>query len=477
MQIIFGRLVQFIGSFIVLKSLLTIFDSESYAEINIFILISSLVILVSISPIGVYFMRFSKKWLSENILKNKLDMIIFLSFLICLFLLFLSLISLFFFPSINNVYYLFSLYIFSSAITQTLISGLGINNSVSKSILFSNLNIFGSLLFSLFSIYFFGTTIFSWILGQVSFQFILILILLKYFYKFNFSLNISLIIFKEFIQDVRNFAWTTSITNVLNWLLYQLPRILLAYYMGLEAFGFFVAGYMIAAYLFAGLEAVLNSYFLTNFYRKCEKEENSNAWSEYFFYILIFSIIFLTLFIFVSGLLSRIIISDNYLESMNFIYFGLACEFLRLVGSTFIIAGQFLVKPEITFKPMTFSIIIMLTGLLLSNFLYGFNFILSLIIIFGSLFSYQIFSYFLIVKNYSKLDIRIYFNDIILMTSISACFLISYFIAAQLVSFSFINILFIDVMFLIFFLLSVIKILKVKIFKEINIWKLFSNYD
>ena len=292
MQIIFGRLVQFIGSFIVLKSLLTIFDSESYAEINIFILISSLVILVSISPIGVYFMRFSKKWLSENILKNKLDMIIFLSFLICLFLLFLSLISLFFFPSINNVYYLFSLYIFSSAITQTLISGLGINYSVSKSILFSNLNIFGSLLFSFFSIYLFGTTIFSWILGQVSFQFILILILLKYFYKFNFSLNISLIIFKEFIHDVRNFAWTTSITNVLNWLLYQLPRILLAYYMGLEAFGYFVAGYMIAAYLFAGLEAVLNSYFLTNFYRKCEKEENSNAWSEYFFYILIFSIIF-----------------------------------------------------------------------------------------------------------------------------------------------------------------------------------------
>ena len=212
-------------------------------------------------------------------------MIIFLSFLICLFFLFLSLISLFFFPSINNVYYLFSLYIFSSAITQTLISGLGINYSVSKSILFSNLNIFGSLLLSLFSIYLFGTTIFSWILGQVSFQFVLILILLKYFYKFNFPLNISLIIFKEFIHDVRNFAWTTSITNVLNWLLYQLPRILLAYYMGLEAFGYFVAGYMIAAYLFAGLEAVLNSYFLTNFYRKCEKEENSNAWSEYFFYI------------------------------------------------------------------------------------------------------------------------------------------------------------------------------------------------
>ena len=314
-------------------------------------------------------------------------------------------------------------------------------------------------------------------MGQVSFQFVLILILLKYFYKFNFPLNISLIIFKEFIHDVRNFAWTTSITNVLNWLLYQLPRILLAYYMGLEAFGYFVAGYMIAVYLFAGLEAVLNSYFLTNFYRKCEKEENSNAWSEYFFFILIFSIIFLTLFIFVSGFLSRIIISDNYLASMIFIYFGLACEFLRLVGSTFIIAGQFLVKPEITFKPMIFSIVIMLTGLLLFNFFYDFNFLLSLTIIFGSLVLYPIFSYFLIVKNYSKLDIRSYFNDIILMTSISACFLISYFIAAQLISFSFINILFIDVMFLILFLLSVIKILKVKIFKEINIWKLFSNYD
>ena len=165
------------------------------------------------------------------------------------------------------------------------------------------------------------------------------------------------------------------------------------------------------------------------------------------------------------------------MESMNFIYFGLACEFLRLVGSTFIIAGQFLVKPEITFKPMTFSIIIMLTGLLLFTFFYDFNFILSLTIIFGSLFSYLIFSYFLIVKNYSKLDIKSYFKDIVLIASISASFLISYFIVAQLISFSFIDILFIDAMFLIFFLLSVIKILKAKIFKEIDIWKLFSNYD
>ena len=51
--------------------------------------------------------------------------------------------------------------------------------------------------------------------------------------------------------------------------------------MGLEAFGYFVAGYMITAYLFAGLEALLNSYFLTISIESV-KEENSNAWSEYF---------------------------------------------------------------------------------------------------------------------------------------------------------------------------------------------------
>ena len=74
MQIIFGRLVQFIGSFIVLKSLLTIFDSlcrDKYLSYSYSCYFGKHI------SIGFILCDFNKKWLSENILKNKLDMIIF----------------------------------------------------------------------------------------------------------------------------------------------------------------------------------------------------------------------------------------------------------------------------------------------------------------------------------------------------------------------------------------------------------------
>ena len=374
MTIILGRLFQFLIVFVSYKIALSLFSPSEYGSLSVFFVISSFFILLSISPFGSYLLANCIKWRREKTLIQHIKLI----FLISIFFgfLFFTLFWLIHFYVLRIDYHLMfiGLHVSGSAFIQTLISVIGIIYSIRSAIFIANLNALGCLAFSYIFIHLIESTIFNWIFGQVIFQCIFAFVLYIYYFYSNKN-HLSVDYIKTFFKESYKFITITSLVSVLCWVLYQSPKVLYSNIFDPTTFGVFMAGFIFAAYVFGALETLVNNFAQTFFYRDFDpkSEKYIGAWSLYLFRILFcFSAIFIIITP-VFDQLSIYIFTDEYLDSRKYLFLGMICEYLRVIGGCFIISGQYTQKPEINILPLIASSFFIAISVFIMKFFLDFN--------------------------------------------------------------------------------------------------------
>ena len=347
------RFIQFFVVFASYKLAITLFDPSDYGSLTIFFVIASFFILFSVSPFGNYLHANCIKWQREGILLVRIRLTILIAIVFGVGFSILSLPLIILSNTVGSHFFFIGLYVFGAAIAQTLIALIAIVSSIRFSIIMANLNAFGCLLSSYISVQCFGLEVFNWILGQVIFQ----LIFSMYLYKQNFntaSENITLQYFKNFLKEGYQFISITGLISILCWALWQSPKVLYSNIFDTVNFGVFMAGFVLAAYVCAGFETLVNMYAQTFFYRKFDpaSDEHDGAWVLYLYRIVF---CFSAIFAIILPILDQVaifIFVDAYSDSRKYLLLGLICEYLRIVGGCFIVSGQYTHRPQMNIIPL-----------------------------------------------------------------------------------------------------------------------------
>lgn len=356
MSIILGRLFQFFVVFVSYRVALGLFSPSEYGSLSVFFVISSFFILVSISPFGSYLLANCVRWKREKSLFQRIKLI----FLISIFFgfLFFTLFWLIYFYvfQIDHHLIFIGFHVSGSALIQTLISVIGIIYSIRSAIFIANLNAIGCLGFSYIFINLVELSIFNWIFGQVVFQCIFAFFLYLYYFRSN-SNALSIDFIKNFFNESYKFLTITSLVSILCWVLYQSPKVMFSNIFDPSTYGVFMAGFVLAAYVFGALETLVNNFAQTFFYREFDpkSEKHEGAWPLYLYRMLF---CFSAIFIIIIPLFDQVaifIFTNEYLDSRKYLFLGMICEYLRVIGGCFIISGQYIQKPGVNMLPLIAS--------------------------------------------------------------------------------------------------------------------------
>lgn len=358
MTSIIARLFQFVIVFVSYQVAIKLFEPADYGKLTLFFVVASFFILLTISPFGSFLLANCQKWHRQRSLINRLSAVILIAIIFTIAITVLFLIGMLYFDALDNYFLLIGLYLFGSAVTQTMIPLIAVIFSIRVSILAANLNALGCLLASYFLVYIFGLEIINWILGQIIFQCLFAVgLYFKFFY--TSSLSLSFEDCKNFLKTSYKFASITSLISVLTWALYQMPKVLYSNIFDETTFGLLMAGFVLSGYIFAGFEALVNMYAQTFFYRDFDPEspEYSGAWVLYLFRVTFcFSAIFMILLPILDQASIHLFVGD-YSDSRNYLLIGIICEYFRVIGGCFVISGQYIQRPEVNIKPLAVSVL------------------------------------------------------------------------------------------------------------------------
>lgn len=383
MILLFGRLIQLMGTFINYRLLVGFFEANEFGELNLFITFSSLLILIFIAPFGIQISRLCKEWERENVLSNNLLIIFFLcsvgSMVGCLIAFILVSIT-----SYSSLFLIAGVYCFSLGLANTMPSLVAINNSILKALVLSNIQIYGGIIFSLIFINFFEYSIIYWIYGQIVIQIILIFFVLQRYSAFKSKLQFTRII--KFLNLHISFLKHLPLISILIWLAFSMPRFYIESRYGADYFGIFIAGYILAFYLMAGIEQINLTLIYPKFYRETGSEnadEKVKSYSIFFKYLFSTSLIFLAIVFTWKYWIEKFLLPD-YENIMNYFIFGLICEFFRIISTSITNASHLRMIPKETIIPLLasvcFSLLILLTEKYLLFFIIPVSFLAPIVI-------------------------------------------------------------------------------------------------
>ncbi len=404
MKIILGRVLHFLALFINYKVMLSIFSPQDYGIINLFILVTSFAILFIIGPMGSYIMRVCVELNKKGKLVNELSYIIYGSILLTLVNALFIIISMVIFPNFHKIYLLFPIFFITSSIIQTFISLVGILRSLNVSVFLNVINTLGSLLFCILVHEFISNDIIAWMFAQTILQgffciFIFKKILILKLTKFSFNKISSF-----FKSRIKFFGVLSSISGF-SWVMFQAPKAFLGMQLDTQEFGILIAGLTFSMYLLSGCENLINTYALTNFYRKCSKTGPEKAWKEYFIYVYKFTLMGSILALFFLDLTKNLILTDEFVKAQKFIYIGIIIEAVRIISTSTFIVAQAMSRPSFVFFCQVFASIwflaiilyLFFTNIIYENFTILFVFSSSLLyLIIFFLGAYKKYSFYLI---------------------------------------------------------------------------------
>ena len=156
------------------------------------------------------------------------------------------------------------------------------------------------------------------------------------------------------LKQVFLFAWPISLAVGLTWVQSQSYRFLVEAKLGADQLGLFVAGYSVSAGVLAAFEAVLQAYFLPDFYREVAKEDGpsqSQAWNHYagaVFPSMFLTAAFVGLF---ARPLSVILLGARFHDVAMFTVFGAAAELARVFAGTYGLVAHARMKTHMLLIP------------------------------------------------------------------------------------------------------------------------------
>jgi hypothetical protein len=145
------------------------------------------------------------------------------------------------------------------------------------------------------------------------------------------------------VKKAWQFAWPVSIAVACSWLHFQGYRFVLADAVGLEALGFFVAGYGIAASLFAALEQILTTWFMPRFYRQVNQETqavSASAWARYASSVLPLSVLALAALVGMSDVLVQWMLGPAFQNTQQYVRWGALAEWTRVVAGIYVLVAH-----------------------------------------------------------------------------------------------------------------------------------------
>lgn len=212
-----------------------------------------------------------------------------------------------------------------------------------------------------------GAVATQWLTGVVLSQLVFSIVAARVFFRGDtsrfhreFRLNVSM------FKTAWRFAWPVSIAVACSWLHFQGYRFLLVDAVGLEELGFFVAGYGIAASLFAALEQILTTWFMPRFYRQLNQNSQNvgeSAWARYAGSVLPLSVLALAALLSMSEELVQWMLGPAFQNTQQYVRWGALAEWTRVVAGIYALVvhqhmrTHYLIIPHLIGAVVAFTII------------------------------------------------------------------------------------------------------------------------
>ena len=148
------------------------------------------------------------------------------------------------------------------------------------------------------------------------------------------------------LQALFSFAWPVAIAAGLGWLQGQGYRYLMVGQLGLAQLGLFVAGYGISAWMIAGFESVLTTYFQPRLYRDVsmvQPIEQAQAWHRYAAAVIPSLLLTIAFIAMLAPELARIFLGAEFQSAADYVVWGALAEAARvLIGVYSMIAHVYM---------------------------------------------------------------------------------------------------------------------------------------
>lgn len=183
-----------------------------------------------------------------------------------------------------------------------------------------------------------------WVAGVVLSQLVFSIVSAQVFFRGDTSqFESGLRLNKAMVKKAWQFAWPVSIAVACSWLHFQGYRIVLANAVGLEELGFFVAGYGIAASLFAALEQILTTWFMPRFYHQVNQdaqEVSASAWACYASSVMPLSVLALAALVGMSDVLVQWMLGPAFQNTQQYVRWGALAEWTRVVAGIYALVAH-----------------------------------------------------------------------------------------------------------------------------------------
>lgn len=361
--IILGRAIQVVISFLSLKIITNFLSKENVAYYFLFLSVMNYFGLALISPIGQYFNRKVHLWTEKNVLFERL-------FLHAAYVLLVSIISVplmwaavSYFGVLNGlditqVCIAIGLAVFFNTMITTIVPTFNMLNYRVTFVIYSNLWLFLSLIFSIYIIKFFGESVLNWFYGQVLAQAIVFLIATYYLKKITKSTfkikTIFSAIDRKSINSLSKFCIPLMISTLLMWVSTDSFRFVLERSYSLEYVGLFSVGFAISQRLSFALESIVQQVLYPTFYEKINSlkfSDRNNAWLEIAHVTVPLYAVLMVCTAISAPLLIRIFSGPGYGEASFFVITGAVFHFFRKITNLLALSAHSEMKTNILIGP------------------------------------------------------------------------------------------------------------------------------
>lgn len=344
--IVFGRLVQFILSLVVLRVATTLLLPEEMGRMALVLAATAFFSLFLVNPVGMFINRRLNTWQDYGLARHYLNVYWYYLMIVAgvaalavLALEWLHMID--FHMSSGWMIVLISGAILFSTVNQTVIPSLNLIGKTGWFLLLSVATVACGLFAAVLLVTQYATTAEYWMLGVLCGQLLIATVGVLVLYHFLTSQITQARPPKvgyEHIWSLYRYAWPIALATGFGWGQTQGYRYVLEHELGLSALGLFFAGYGLSAGLIAAFEAVITAYFQPKFYRRINTKEpvrQEVAWHGYAAAIIP-SLLLTTLFIAaVAPQLASLFLGSSFQSAAVYVVWGAFAEGARVLASTY----------------------------------------------------------------------------------------------------------------------------------------------
>ena len=372
-----GRLAQFGIMFLSVKLMTSLLTPIELGRVALVTASVGFFALFLLNPVGMFINRKLHIWYEQGNFQIYYHWFVFYVVLVAT----IAVISVIFFsflgPNLIDLRWTWVVVLFGGALIfnaaiQVLVPSL---NMLGRSASFTILNVstlMASIFFSYLACIWWGATAEHWLIGPVIAQAIFSIVAYRVFFEKINKIPLFRRPTSAQVNSLLYFCWPISIAAGFNWMHMQGYRFVIADRFGLEEFGYFVAGYNLAAAFLSAGETILTTWFQPRFYssvNSINKMERDAAWATYAARMIPATLLCSSGLVATSDLLPRIILGPMYHDVGYYLMLGCFAELARMWVSIYVLHAHKHMSTRKLILPSAVGALVTGLGIFLSIFL------------------------------------------------------------------------------------------------------------